>query len=98
MNFMQQYPAPHPQTAGRVIDGEAVLILSDNSEVNVLNTVGTRIFELADGHHTVSMIVNTIVQEYDVSEEQAEKDTRNFLIQMVDRNVLILRESEESDE
>jgi hypothetical protein len=97
MNIMKMYPTPHPQTAGRVIDGEAVLILADNSEVNVLNEVGTRIFELSNGNHSTAEIVAIIVTEYEVTPEQAEQDTREFLNQMVDRQVLTLRESKETD-
>ena len=97
MNIMKMYPAPHPQTAGRVIDGEAVLILSDNSEVNVLNEVGTRIFELSNGTHSTAEIVDIIVAEYEVTPEEATQDTRDFLNQMVDRQVLTLRESKETD-
>ena len=97
MDIMKMYPVPHPQTAGRVIDGEAILILSDDSEVNVLNVVGTRIFELADGSHSTAEIIDTIVAEYEVSPEEAGQDTRDFISQMVDRQVFMLRESKETD-
>ncbi|MEW5985954.1 MAG: PqqD family protein, partial [Chloroflexota bacterium] len=74
MTIFEQYPRPHPQTAGRVMDGEAVLILADASEIKVLNQVGSRIYELADGRHSVNEIVDVIVKEYDVSQSAAEAD------------------------
>ena len=81
------YPEPHPQTAGRVIDGEAVLILADKSEVNVLNDVGSRIFELADGSRSVAAIADVISAEYDVPPATAKADTQAFIDQMIRENV-----------
>jgi hypothetical protein len=94
-NIMDQYPKPHPQTAGRVIDKEAVLILSESSEVNVLNIVGSRIFELADGTHTIAEIAETIFEEYDVTQEEAQEDTIDFIKKMEKRQVLVLSDKKE---
>lgn len=90
MNISKMYPKPHPQTAGRVIDGEAVLILADSSEVNVLNTVASRIFELSDGNYTIEEISKIIASEYEVSEDQAGKDVTEFILQLVDQLVIVL--------
>lgn len=95
-NILNLYPKPHPQTAGRVIDKEAVLILSDSSEVNVLNLVGSRIFELADGTHTIAEIAETIFSEYDVSADQAQEDVIDFVKQMEKRQVFVLSEKRET--
>lgn len=95
-NILQQYPKPHPQTAGRVIDGEAVLMLSDSSEVNVLNFVGSRIFELSDGTHTIAEIAETIASEYEVSVEDAQEDVITFIKQMEKRLVIVLNDRKEN--
>lgn len=95
-NIQQLYPKPHPQTAGRVIDREAVLMLSDSSEVNVLNYVGSRIFELSDGTHTIAEIVNIITEEYDVTAEEALEDVTAFIQQMEKRKVIVLNQSKEN--
>lgn len=92
MNLAATYPEPHSQTAGRVIDGEAVIILSDSAEINVLNGVGSRIFELIDGETSLEQIVTTIVQEYNVNRADAESDTLAFVKELVDHQVLILTE------
>lgn len=92
---MNQYPKPHPQTAGRVIDKEAVLILSESSEVNVLNIVGSRIFELADGTHTIAEIANVIFEEFDVTREEAQEDTLDFIKKMEKRQVFVLSDKKE---
>lgn len=92
MNLATTYPEPHAQTAGRVIDGEAVLILSDSAEVNVLNPVGSRIFELIDGDTSLEQIVETIIQEYNVDRADAERDTVTFVKELVAHQVLVLNE------
>ena len=87
-----KYPVPHPQVAARVVDGEAVIILADSGEVNVLNPVGTRIWELTDGARTVQQIADTIVAEYDVTPEAALQDVTEFLQTLADANMLTLQD------
>ena len=89
MDANNLYPKPHPQTAGRVIDGEAILMLADDSEIQVLNTVGSRIFELADGSRSISEIAQVIAREYQVDEAQAQQDALSFVRQLVAQNVMI---------
>ncbi len=95
MSFTHLYPKPHPQTAGRLIDGEAVLILSEISEINVLNEVGSRVFELSDGTVTINGIVQLISEEYDASPEQIERDVVEFVQKLVKHQVLVLAEEAE---
>lgn len=95
MSFTHLYPKPHPQTAGRVIDGEAVLILSEISEINVLNEVGSRVFELSDGTITIREIVQLMSEEYDAHPEQIERDIVEFVQKLVKHQVLVLGEEAE---
>lgn len=90
MDTTRTYPRPHPQTAGRVIDGEAVLILADASQINVLNQVGSLIYELSDGQHSVADIAAQLAARFDVSYAQAESDTLEFLHGLETQSVMIL--------
>ena len=90
MDIMQMFPQPHPQTAGRVIDGEAVLILSDSSEVNVINEVGSRIFELADGTRSIAQIAAIVAAEFDGDVDEICRDTLDFVKNLVAEDVLTL--------
>jgi hypothetical protein len=87
-----KYPVPHPQVAGRIVDGSAVIVLADAGEVNVLNPVGSRVWELADGKRTGQEIVQRIVAEYDVTVEQAAQDVQSFLQTMIDANAITLHD------
>lgn len=95
MDILRQYPKPHPQTAGRVIDGEAILTLADSSEVNVLNRVGSRVFQLADGSRTIAEIAAIIAAEWGVTPTIAEQDTVEFLTHLAGRDVFVLSDTRE---
>ncbi len=69
---------PHPQVAATVVDGQAVIVMADTGQVTVLNEVGTRIWELVDGSHSLNEIIQAIMAEYEVTPEAAEQDTQNF--------------------
>ncbi len=89
---LHMYPVPHPQVAARVVDDSAVIVLADAGEVHVLNAVGTRIWELTDGTHTIQQIVDTIVAEFEVTPQQAQTDVEEFLQTLVDAQSLVLQE------
>ena len=85
-----QIPQRHPQVASRVVEGQGVIIYADSGEVNVLNDVGTRIWELIDGKRTVDEIIAVIMNEYAVTGETARADTNAFLQDLVNRQAIVL--------
>jgi hypothetical protein len=89
---LDMYPVPHPQVAGRVIDGEAVIILSESNLVNVYNPVGSRVWELCDGTRTVDDVIDLIVSEYEVNRERAQADVVAFIEQLLVDRVLEMSE------
>ncbi len=95
MSIAPRYPKPHPQTTGRVIDGEAVLLMADMSENWVLNPVGSRIFELSDGTRSIEEIIARLADEYDVPPDEVARDTIHFLDELVARKVMIYQDKKE---
>jgi hypothetical protein len=89
---LNSYPAPHPQVAARIVDDEAVIVLADEGQVQVLNEVGTRIWQLADGTRTIREIIDTVVAEFQVGPEEAEQDAKEFLEALVQGKALVLEE------
>lgn len=89
---LSKYPVPHPQVAARLVDGSAVIVLADAGEVNVLNPVGSRIWELIDGTRSGQDIVRHIVAEYAVSDGQATQDVQDFLQTLLTANAITLRD------
>ena len=72
-------PKRNKNVAWRVVEQEAILISSEDSMLHSLDEVGTLIWEMADGEHTVDQIVDRICDEYDVERERAHKDALEFL-------------------
>jgi hypothetical protein len=70
------------RTACRVIDGKAVVITIDRNQVHVLNSVGTRVWELCDGR-PIDAIIDAIVAEFEVDGERARLDVCGFAAQLV---------------
>jgi len=70
------------RTASRVIDGKAVVITIDHNQLHVLNAVGTRVWELADGR-PLSDIVDDVVREFAVDRERAALDVCTFAEQLL---------------
>jgi Coenzyme PQQ synthesis protein D (PqqD) len=89
----EQYLARSPQTAWRVYDGEAVIILGEDSTLNTLNPVGTLIWEAADGQTPVSAIVARICEQFDVEPAQAERDATAFVDKLHQRGLLAVSPS-----
>lgn len=87
---LAQYLVPHSQVATRIVDGTAIIVLASSGEVQILNQVGTRIWELAGDNQSLQQIVDAIQTEYDVSAEQARQDVQSFVQSLVDSQVLTL--------
>jgi hypothetical protein len=69
----------HPDAASRTYDGEAFIVVPGLGEYNILNPLGTRVWELIDGTRTVADIVKMVCEEYDVPPETAEADVNMFV-------------------
>lgn len=67
-----------PNAAFRIYDGQATIVLSDPGETKVLNEVGSAIWSQIDGKRTLGQILDTIMQQFDSSREQAELDLLEF--------------------
>jgi hypothetical protein len=93
MNWLDAQPDKHPRTASRLVDGEAVIILPEEGVVRMLNQVGSRIWDLADGTRPVRDIAETIYGEFDVEREQARKEVVEFIQEMVEGELLVAEAS-----
>ncbi len=91
MDF-RKYPMLHPQVATRVVDGEALIVLADSGQVNVLNPVGTRMWELMDGTHSIQQIALAICDEFDVQKDEAEHDLEEFVQQLIEAKAIVLQD------
>ncbi len=84
-------PKPNASVQGRQLENEAVLVLPDKGEVKVLNTVGARIWSLADGSRSVREIAAAICAEYSISTAQVEADTLDFIRELAAKGIVTIR-------
>lgn len=84
----QQRPLHDPRTASRVFSGEAVVISPAENTVRMFNTIGSRIWELADGSRTVDEIAAMLAQEYEVTPETAHTSIERFMTELVEKGLL----------
>jgi len=81
-------PIKSPSTASQIIDGEAVIIVPSEQMVNVLNPVGSRIWDLTNGRRRIEEIAEILAQEFDVSYETALKDAIEFTRDLAEKKVM----------
>ncbi len=84
----KKIPIRSPSTASQIIDEEAVVIVPSEQMVNILNSVGCRIWDLADGKRSLAEIAKIITQEYAISYETALNDTIEFARGLVEQKMM----------
>jgi hypothetical protein len=80
---LTHYPRRKRQNAFRAIKDEGgLVVIPTKSEVKVLNPVGSRIYSMLDGSHSIEAIVEMVVSEFEVVDEQARVDVESFLAEL----------------
>lgn len=85
--------AQNPNSAFRIIDGEAVILVPERQTLHRLADVGLRVWELACEGKAEEEISKQIAEEYEVDADKAEQDTEKFLELLV-KNGIIIPQSE----
>ncbi len=79
-----------PDLIWRMLDESAVIVSPQEGQVRVLNEAGTVIWQmLADGRSR-SEVSNALVERYSINPAQAEKDMKQFLLELHERGLLSL--------
>jgi hypothetical protein len=90
MGVLTKYPRKSPDTASRIIDGEAVIVLPQEGLARILNPSGSRIWELLDGNRTAGGIAETISGEFGISKQQACADVCSFLRELENKKMVLI--------
>ena len=98
MKMDQKIPMKSPDTAHQIIDGEAGIITPGQMMVHVLNAVGSRIWDLANGERNIEDIAKVLSEEFDVSYETALDDAVEFTGDLAGNEILrFLGEGEQEE-
>ena len=87
MNFLDKVYKKSDSIVSRKIADEFILVpikqnVGDLESISTLNEVAARIWELIDGKKKVREIKDKIVEEFEVTPQQAEKDLIEYLKQL----------------
>jgi hypothetical protein len=83
------FVARSDRVAARKVAGEMVILSADDSSLYVLNSVGTAVWEAADGRTPLSAIVDDIIcRAYDIDRQSALRDVEEFVDALVSHGVL----------
>jgi len=74
------------------MDGETVMMSVENSEYYSLSTVGTKIYDILLKDMSFSELIDVLTKEYDVDRAVCEKDTKEFLEEHVNKNIIKIKE------
>ena len=72
------------------VGGETVILDLKSESYFGLDEVGTRIWQLLQEQEDIQTITATMLNEYDVKEEQLEKDIQNLLTQLDKAGIVTL--------
>ena len=81
------------EVAGKVMDGEAIIINLSNGIYYSMDKVGGLIWELIDGRYSLEEMVTALCARYDVSAEKAKSDVERLLGELVQENLVIVTEN-----
>lgn len=79
----------NPQTAGRVIDGQAFIVTPDDNKLHTLNDAATQLWVLAAQEISADDAASALVEEYEIDRETAARDAEACLEDMVSRQILL---------
>ncbi|MBN1891141.1 MAG: PqqD family protein [Thermoflexales bacterium] len=73
----------------RQIEGETFIAALDGSASFMLNPVGSLIWELADGQHSLAQIAAVVCDRCEVTPEVALRDVRELAEELVERGLVV---------
>lgn len=72
------------------MDGETVMMSIESGEYFGLNSVGSRMWELIENPIKVNTLIELLLDEFDVSREQCEAETMEFLNHLFEKKLLTI--------
>ena|SRR3990167_6506259 len=72
----------------RIIEGEAILVNVDKSEVIHLNQTAAEVWNHLDNKNAILDIITHIQEKFEIDEEIAKKDILEFISQLVEKGLV----------
>ncbi|HWM94018.1 MAG TPA: pyrroloquinoline quinone biosynthesis peptide chaperone PqqD [Thermoanaerobaculia bacterium] len=86
-------PESRPRRKDRVLvqraEDQWILLNVESGQYYALDEVSGRVWDLCDGSHSVSAMVDTLSQEYDAPADAIQEDVLAFLGEMAEERLVI---------
>lgn len=80
-----------PHVRFRRFEDEGVIVNQKNAEALVVNEVGARLLEVADGERTIADCAELLLSEFDAARDVIERDLLAFANALVDAGVAMAK-------
>jgi len=94
MAATEMYLTQSPDIAARTLGEDTVIMSTLDSTIFMLNSVGTAIWNAADGATPLSRILQErVCAEFDVTDEQAFADAKEFIDELSKHGILLISDT-----
>jgi hypothetical protein len=93
----EKYISRSKAIAARLLGDEMMIMSAVDSTFFTLDDVATLIWEAADGQTPLSGIAAKICRQFDVDQEQAERDAEQFVDELSTHGILLVSENPVKD-
>jgi hypothetical protein len=94
MPSTEMYLSQSADIASRTLGDDTLIMSTIDSTIFVLNSVGTAIWNAADGATPLSRIVHErVCSEYEVTDEEAFADAQEFVGQLAEHGILSISDA-----
>jgi hypothetical protein len=76
--------------AWQIVDGQVLIVTSSDSTLHMLNSIGTKIWELIDRKRTIEELSELICDEFEVEKEKALKEVTEFVKELSNKGIVVI--------
>ena len=88
MTNLSAVPVPADGLTVKQIGTETIILTESGEQLHTLDQTGTYVWSQMDGKKTLSQILDSICDEYNVSREQAHVDLLNFIDALAEKKII----------
>lgn len=79
------------ECAWQAIRGKIIVVYPRDREIHRLNETASAIWQYIEKPRTVKEVARHVAAEFDVSESAADADARQFLAELLEKNLILLK-------
>jgi len=88
--LLKAFAVQNPETAWRLIEGQAAIVTPEDGVLRLLNSVGTFIWTRIEKPVSLSNLIKAVMRKFDVTEDRAKKDIIGFIKRLESSKMLLI--------